>query len=76
MTEPETRPIHVDGGRDLCVQVADGDADRSVVVLHGSPGCSLLYRAWIEDALARGIRLISYDRPGYGGSGISGTNGC
>ncbi|MEJ2305397.1 MAG: alpha/beta hydrolase, partial [Anaerolineales bacterium] len=28
----------------------------------------LLYRSWVEDAESRGIRLISYDRPGYGGS--------
>jgi pimeloyl-ACP methyl ester carboxylesterase len=69
MTEPETRTIRVKGDRELCVLVADGDASRSVVVLHGTPGSGLLYRPWIEDALDRGVRLIGYDRPGYGGSG-------
>jgi pimeloyl-ACP methyl ester carboxylesterase len=39
-----------------------------VLVFHGTPGSRLLYQDWIEDAQRRGIRLISYDRPGYGGS--------
>jgi len=32
------------------------------------PGSSLLFGPWLEDAAARGIRLVSYDRPGYGES--------
>jgi pimeloyl-ACP methyl ester carboxylesterase len=39
-----------------------------VLVFHGSPGSSLLYEAHVRDAGERGIRLVSYDRPGYGGS--------
>ncbi|MDQ3811337.1 MAG: alpha/beta hydrolase [Chloroflexota bacterium] len=39
-----------------------------MVVHNGTPGSRLLFRRWIEDAEARGIRLIGYDRPGYGGS--------
>lgn len=35
---------------------------------NGTPGSRLLYPLWVEDAQTRGIRLISYDRPGYGGS--------
>jgi len=27
-----------------------------------------MYGPWLEDATQHGIRLISYDRPGYGGS--------
>jgi pimeloyl-ACP methyl ester carboxylesterase len=46
-----------------------GQADGIPVVVHsGTPGSSLLYHVWVEDAQSRGIRLISYDRPGYGGS--------
>ncbi len=56
------------GGRELLVRVGAGDSERSVLVMHGTPGSGLLYGPWIEDAAARGIRLISYDRPGYGGS--------
>jgi pimeloyl-ACP methyl ester carboxylesterase len=28
----------------------------------------LLYDPWVEDATARGLRLVSFDRPGYGHS--------
>jgi pimeloyl-ACP methyl ester carboxylesterase len=36
--------------------------------MHGTPGSGSLYHDWIEDATSPRIRLISYDRPGYGGS--------
>lgn len=39
-----------------------------VVVHHGTPGCGLLAGAWSRDAAERGIRLVGFDRPGYGGS--------
>jgi len=37
-------------------------------VLHGTPMSRLLYERWTTDARSIGVRLISYDRPGYGGS--------
>jgi pimeloyl-ACP methyl ester carboxylesterase len=55
-------------GRTLKV-LEDGQPDgRAVFVLHGTPGARLLYGKHVTDARARGIRLIGYDRPGYGGS--------
>jgi pimeloyl-ACP methyl ester carboxylesterase len=56
------------GGRALRV-LEDGDP-RGVPVLvhHGTPGSRLLHRRWVQDARERGIRLLGYDRPGYGGS--------
>lgn len=46
-----------------------GQSDGVPVLVHnGTPGSRLLYPPWVKDAEARGIRLISYDRPGYGGS--------
>lgn len=55
-------------GRTLRVR-EDGDPSGfAVIVHHGTPSAGLLYRPWVEDALHRGIRLIAYDRPGYGGS--------
>jgi pimeloyl-ACP methyl ester carboxylesterase len=39
-----------------------------ILVHHGAPGSRLLYQPWIKDAELRAIRLISYDRPCYGGS--------
>jgi len=68
VTVVETRSVHVAPGRELGVWVGDGDSERSVVVMHGMPGSGLLYPRWLEDAAMRGIRLISYDRPGYGSS--------
>ena len=56
------------GGRSLRVR-EDGDpAGVPLIAHHGTPGSRLLYRRWVEDAAERGIRLIAYDRPGYGGS--------
>ena len=55
-------------GRTLAVHEG-GDPDGvPVLVLHGTPGSGLLYGPHLEDARERGIRLLSYDRPGYGGS--------
>jgi pimeloyl-ACP methyl ester carboxylesterase len=34
----------------------------------GTPNSRHLYRPSVADAAGRGLRLISYDRPGYGGS--------
>ncbi|HEY6469446.1 MAG TPA: alpha/beta fold hydrolase [Candidatus Dormibacteraeota bacterium] len=55
-------------GRRLAV-VEDGDpAGIPVLVHNGTPNSRLLYKHHVDDAVNRGLRLISYDRPGYGGS--------
>jgi pimeloyl-ACP methyl ester carboxylesterase len=47
----------------------DGDPGGfAVVVHHGTPGSGLLYQPRIDDAREQGLRLIGYDRAGYGGS--------
>ena len=57
---PDGRSLHV---------IEGGDPDGlPVVVHHGTPGCALQYEPHAADAAERGIRLITYDRPGYGGS--------
>ena len=49
--------------------IEDGDPKGlPVLVHHGTPSAARLYRPHVEDARARGIRLIAYDRAGYGGS--------
>jgi pimeloyl-ACP methyl ester carboxylesterase len=64
----ETRTIAVGGGRELCVEMA-GDPDGKPILVHsGLPMSRRLYGGWIADAEKKGIRLIGYDRPGYGGS--------
>src|SRR5579862_3698226 len=56
-------------GRTLAVEDA-GDRDGRPVMVHmGTPGGRRVYGPRIlADAERRGLRLISYDRPGYGGS--------
>jgi pimeloyl-ACP methyl ester carboxylesterase len=55
-------------GRTLHVH-DEGDPDGHAVVFHhGTPACGRLHPSDIEDARARGIRLIGFDRAGYGGS--------
>jgi len=64
----DSRIVSAADGRELCVEVA-GDPDGIPVLAHyGTPNSRHLYRPWVADAAAKGIRLISYDRPGYGGS--------
>lgn len=60
--------IETPDGRTLAVQ-EDGDPDGKPVLAHnGTPNSRQLYAPHVADAAARGIRLISYDRPGYGES--------
>ena len=59
--------IPVDG-RHLSVLDAGEESGPAVFVSHGTPGSALLWRGSVEDVESRGMRLISYDRPGYGGS--------
>lgn len=55
-------------GRTLRV-LEDGDrSGRPVLVHNGTPNSRLLFGPDVELATRQGIRLISYDRPGYGGS--------
>jgi pimeloyl-ACP methyl ester carboxylesterase len=63
-------PEHSIGARGRTLLVLDaGDPDgRPVFALHGTPGARILWEGLVADAERRGIRLIGYDRPGYGGS--------
>jgi pimeloyl-ACP methyl ester carboxylesterase len=55
-------------GRTLAVLEAGDESGHAVVAVHGTPGSGLLWRGLVEDAEARGMRLLAYDRPGYGRS--------
>ena len=60
--------IKTPDGRTLAVQEG-GDPDGKPVLAHnGTPNSRQLYAPHVTDAAARGIRLIGYDRPGYGES--------
>ena len=62
------RTVRTRDGRTLAVQESGDLAGRPVLIHSGTPGSRHLYRPIAQDAAARGLRLISYDRPGYGGS--------
>jgi pimeloyl-ACP methyl ester carboxylesterase len=62
------RSVATPDGRTLTVREA-GDPDGvPVLAISGTPGSSTIYEPHARDASERGIRLFSYDRPGYGGS--------
>ena len=65
------RDVTLRDGRTLHIY-DEGDPDgKPVVVHHGSPSAGHLFARHVEDAQERGIRLIGYDRAGYGGSAPS-----
>jgi pimeloyl-ACP methyl ester carboxylesterase len=55
-------------GHTLAVLEAGDESGHAIIAIHGTPGSGLLWRGMIEDAEVRGMRLLAYDRPGYGGS--------
>jgi pimeloyl-ACP methyl ester carboxylesterase len=55
-------------GRVLRVSEAGTEGGAAVLVHHGTPGSRVMHRPSAEAAAQRGARLITYDRPGYGGS--------
>jgi pimeloyl-ACP methyl ester carboxylesterase len=55
-------------GRTLAVEDAGDPVGRVVLVHGGAPNSRYLYGPNVADAASRGLRLVSYDRPGYGGS--------
>lgn len=61
-------PVTTPDGRSLLVQEA-GDPDGVPILFHaGTPNSRLIYREDAEKAARMGVRLLCYDRPGYGGS--------
>ena len=65
-----TREHTVTGPGERTLSVREGGAADGIPVLvhHGTPGSRRLRDRWLEDAAERGIRLIGFDRAGYGGS--------
>lgn len=63
-----SRTISTSDGRQIRIIEAGQPVGIPVLVHNGTPGSRLLYHPWVKDAEERGIRLISYERPGYGGS--------
>ena len=62
------RDVTTSDGRTLRVHEGGDPSGAPVLVQHGTPMTGRLFGPHLEDAERRGIRLIGYDRPGYGGS--------
>nr|WP_229711910.1 alpha/beta hydrolase [Streptomyces daqingensis] len=60
--------MRAEDGRQLRVEWAGDPNGRPVFLLHGMPGCRMGPRPRDMVLYQRRTRLISYDRPGYGGS--------
>ena len=63
----ERQIVAADGRALQVLERGDGNG-RPVLVHNGTPNSRLLFDADVARAERQGIRLISYDRPGYGGS--------
>jgi pimeloyl-ACP methyl ester carboxylesterase len=55
-------------GRSLDVSVSGPDQGTPLVFHHGTPSERTQYPPFAQAAAGRGLRLVSYSRPGYGGS--------
>lgn len=62
------RDVRLPDGRVLRVQDSGATEAPAVVFFHGTPGSRLLHESWLAAAASAGLRLLAYDRPGYGGS--------
>jgi pimeloyl-ACP methyl ester carboxylesterase len=60
--------ISTPDGRILAVQDLGDPAGKPVLVHAGTPNSRHLYGPQVVDAVTRGLRLVCWDRPGYGGS--------
>jgi pimeloyl-ACP methyl ester carboxylesterase len=71
MSEPGSvtaSPVELDDGRMLEVLVA-GPEDGTLLVFHsGTPSAAVPFAPMIEQAAARGLRLVTWSRPGYSAS--------
>lgn len=57
------------GGRTLDVIVSGPPEGRPFVFHHGTPSCKVQFEPFVQAATERGLRTVTYSRPGYGGSG-------
>ncbi len=63
-----TRILELSQGRKVCVAEYGARDGLPVITLHGTPGSRLKYAAADATATSLGLRLISPDRWGYGGT--------
>jgi pimeloyl-ACP methyl ester carboxylesterase len=65
---PEPARFELTHGRVLDVYLAGPEDGTPLVSHHGTPGAGLPFGPYVQSAAERGMRWVSYGRPGYGGS--------
>jgi pimeloyl-ACP methyl ester carboxylesterase len=68
MGDTRQHVVTTSDGRSLAVRDAGVPDGPALVAQHGTPGTGRFYGAELASAQEKGLRLIAYDRPGYGGS--------
>lgn len=68
MMATREQDVRLADGRVLRVLDTGAADGQPVVVFYGTPAYRRLHEVWVTAAQDAGLRLISYDRPGYGGS--------
>ena len=68
MTISELRPVTMPDGRRLETYVS-GPPDGEVLIYHtGTPSGGPLFSRTVKEAADRGLRVVTWSRPGYAGS--------
>ena len=65
---PEDRVATAPDGRRITYTVSGPDGALPVVVHHGTPGSAHPTQAWLRATVEQDVRLVTYERGGYGGS--------
>jgi hypothetical protein len=60
--------VEIDGLRQAYVDVGTGESGETILLLHGQPSWSYLYRKMIPELVAEGHRVIAMDHVGMGRS--------
>ncbi|MEO1290510.1 MAG: haloalkane dehalogenase, partial [Chloroflexota bacterium] len=64
----EPQYLEIDGLRQAYVDVGSGESGETILLLHGQPSWSYLYRKMIPVLVAEGHRVIAMDHLGFGRS--------
>jgi pimeloyl-ACP methyl ester carboxylesterase len=65
---PEPTRFPLSGGRVLDAYLAGPEDGTPLISHHGTPGAGLPFGPFVQAAAERGVRWVSYSRPGYGAS--------
>jgi pimeloyl-ACP methyl ester carboxylesterase len=65
---PTTHEVRTPDGRSLAVTEGGDPGGTPVLVHHGTPSAGMFDPLWLDLATEQGIRLVTWDRAGYGGS--------